>query len=188
MTTHPQVATTAPASLSDAFKRLVARLNGPLHTRALIVFTAITLAHWVEHLFQAFQIWVLGWPRAEANGALGAVWPWLVRTEYLHYTYAIVMLAALILLRPGFHGSARTWWTIALYLQVWHHFEHLLLLGQAVASHPLFGESKPTSIVQLIFPRVELHLFYNAVVFVPMVVAMCHQYLVPAAVGRPTTQ
>ena len=30
----------------------------------------------------------------------------------------------------------------------------------------------PTSIAQLVFPRVELHLFYNAIVFVPMVVAM----------------
>ncbi|MGZ4731999.1 MAG: hypothetical protein ACXVZH_07635 [Terriglobales bacterium] len=26
--------------------------------------------------------------------------------------------------------------------------------------------------MQLVFPRVELHLFYNAVVFIPMVIAM----------------
>jgi hypothetical protein len=30
----------------------------------------------------------------------------------------------------------------------------------------------PTSIIQLFVPRVELHLFYNTVVFIPMVVAM----------------
>jgi hypothetical protein len=30
----------------------------------------------------------------------------------------------------------------------------------------------PTSIVQLWVPRVELHLFYNAIVFIPMVIAM----------------
>jgi hypothetical protein len=32
----------------------------------------------------------------------------------------------------------------------------------------------PTSLVQLVVPRIELHLFYNAVVFIPMVVAMVY--------------
>jgi hypothetical protein len=30
----------------------------------------------------------------------------------------------------------------------------------------------PTSILQMFFPRVELHLFYNAIVTIPMVVAV----------------
>jgi hypothetical protein len=30
----------------------------------------------------------------------------------------------------------------------------------------------PTSVLQVFLPRVELHLFYNSVVFVPMVIAM----------------
>ena len=30
----------------------------------------------------------------------------------------------------------------------------------------------PCSILQLVFPRVELHLFYNSIVFIPMVIAM----------------
>ena len=30
----------------------------------------------------------------------------------------------------------------------------------------------PTSVLQLLFPRVELHLFYNSIVFIPMVIAM----------------
>ena len=38
--------------------------------------------------------------------------------------------------------------------------------------YPLFGAKVPTSILQLVFPRVELHLFYNVVVFIPMVIAM----------------
>lgn len=55
---------------------------------------------------------------------------------------------------------------------MWHHLEHLLLLIQAITGSYLLGRSVPTSIIQLIIPRVELHLFYNAVVFAPMVVAM----------------
>jgi hypothetical protein len=82
------------------------------------------------------------------------------------------MLIGLILLRPGFVGRARTWWTAALWIQCWHHFEHFLLLVQASSGAYLLGRPVPTSIAQLVFPRVELHLFYNTIVTVPMVVAM----------------
>jgi hypothetical protein len=90
----------------------------------------------------------------------------------LHYGYALIMLTGIWVLRKGFTGSSQKWWTIALVIQFWHHIEHLLLIGQATLHHNLFGAAVPTSIVQLIIPRVELHLFYNTIVFVPMVVGM----------------
>jgi hypothetical protein len=152
--------------------RLSMALNGMHHRRNVMLFMVVVLAHWVEHLFQAAQIWILGWPRPQAMGAVGELVPGLVTSEWLHYGYAIVMLVGIVLLRPGFTGTARTWWTVALVIQIWHHVEHLLLLGQALTDHPLFGAAQPTSIVQLIAPRVELHLFYNAIVFTPMVVAI----------------
>jgi hypothetical protein len=151
---------------------VLSRLNGSLHRQALTVFLLVVLAHWAEHVAQAVQIWGLGWPRPQARGLLGVPFPWLVKQEWLHYGYALVMLIGLIILRPGFVGRARTWWTIALAIQVWHHFEHLLLLIQAQAHTYLFGRKEPTSILQVFYPRVELHLFYNAIVFLPMVVAM----------------
>lgn len=101
--------------------------------------------------------------------------------EWLHYGYAIAMLVFLFLLRPGFVGAARTWWTTALVIQVWHHIEHLLLLIQAQAHTNLMGQPVPTSILQLALPRVELHLFYNSVVFIPMVIAMYLHVRPPAA-------
>ena len=83
------------------------------------------------------------------------------------------MLAGLWLLRPGFTGTKdRQWWTIALGIQFFHHFEHLLLQMQAILGYNFFGRPVPTSIVQLWVPRVELHLFYNTIVFIPMVIAM----------------
>ena len=153
-------------------RRWLTELNTTGHRTALNIFFVIVLAHWAEHIVQAIQIWVLGWPVPEARGVLGAWFPWLVRSEALHYGYALVMLVGLILLRPGFTGRARTWWTIALVIQVWHHFEHLLLLIQHQTGDNLAGRAAPTSVLQLLFPRVELHLLYNAVVFAPMVVAM----------------
>jgi hypothetical protein len=147
-------------------------LNTRHHRAALIVFLVVVLAHWAEHLVQAYQIWVLGYPRPQARGILGQVFPRLVTSEWLHYGYALVMLAGLLLLRPGFRGRARTWWTVALVIQFWHHIEHLLLLIQAQTGHYFFGGKVPTSVLQVFLPRVELHLFYNSVVFVPMVIAM----------------
>jgi hypothetical protein len=153
-------------------KRALAYVNGQGHRTALTVYLVIVLAHWAEHLAQAAQIYVLGWPVKESRGVLGLWFPWLVTSEALHYGYAIIMLVAFLLLRPGFSGTARTWWNVALGIQVWHHFEHLLLLIQAITGAFLFGAAVPTSIVQTLIPRVELHLFYNTIVFVPMVVAM----------------
>jgi hypothetical protein len=141
-------------------------------TIGLWVFVLIVVAHWGEHIAQAWQIWALGWSTKDARGLLGVPFPWLITTEWLHYGFAVVMLAGLILLRHAFTGTARRWWGLALKIQVWHHFEHLLLLIQALSHHNFFGASVPTSIIQLIAPRVELHLFYNTVVTVPMVVAM----------------
>ncbi|MGW9348598.1 hypothetical protein [Nocardiopsis flavescens] len=147
-------------------------LNTSGHRGGLALFLVVVVAHWAEHLVQAAQIYILNWPIPEALGLLGLPFPWLVTSEWMHYGYALVMLVGLFLLLPGFTGRARTWWKISLGIQVWHHFEHLLLLVQALAGANLGGGAAPTSLVQLLIPRVELHLLYNALVFAPMVVAM----------------
>jgi len=132
-----------------------------------------------EHLAQAVQIWVLHWPRPKAGGVLGLWFPWLVTSEVLHYGYALIMLVGIWVLRKGFVGTSRKWWTVALIIQFWHHIEHLLLIGQATFHHNLFGSPVPASILQLFVPRVELHLFYNTVVFIPMIIGM-YYHLFPA--------
>jgi hypothetical protein len=150
----------------------IATLNQRLHRQALNVFLVIVLAHWVEHLVQAYQVWVLDWPRPAARGALGQLLPWLATSEWLHYWYALVMITGLVLLRPGFVGRARVWWTVALVIQFWHHIEHLLLLIQAQTHVFFFAGTVPTSVAQTVLPRVELHLFYNSIVFIPMMIAV----------------
>jgi hypothetical protein len=165
----------------------VAAINGRYHRLALNTFMFIVVAHLAEHVVQAYQIWVLDRPRPQARGVLGQLFPWLVTSEWLHYGYAILMLAGLLLLRPGFVGRARTWWTVALGIQFWHHIEHLLLLIQAQTSTLFFGGTVPTSVAQVFFPRVELHLFYNTIVFIPMMVAV-YLHLRPNAAERQATR
>jgi hypothetical protein len=157
------------------------KLNTVWHRRALHVFMFIVLAHWAEHLTQAYQIYVLGWPRPRAGGFLGLFFPWLVSSEVLHYVYAIVMLIGLFMLRQGYTGLSRKWWTVALVIQFWHHIEHAVLQWQAITGDYWFGSPVPVSFLQMALPkfRVEIHLFYNAVVFIPMLIAMYYHMFPP---------
>jgi hypothetical protein len=90
------------------------------------------------------------------------------------------MLIGLWMLRKGFQGRARTWWSISLGIQFWHHIEHLILQAQPIIGSNLGGSPVPTSIVQMWIPRVELHLFYNTVVCIPMVIGMYYHMFPPA--------
>jgi hypothetical protein len=171
---HPEQAT-APG--------IYEKLNAQWHKRALQVFMLIVLAHWAEHLAQAAQIYILGWAVADSRGVLGQWFPWLIKSELLHYGYALVMLTGLWIFRKGFHGQSRQWWTIALVIQFWHHIEHALLQGQAILGQNLNGSPVPLSIVQMWIPRVELHLFYNTLVFIPMVLGMYYHMFPPKEEG-----
>ena len=164
----------------------VDRLNGEWHEPALRIFMVIVLAHWAEHLTQAFQIYALGWPVPESRGVLGQFFPWIIKSETLHYGYALVMLAGLFALRQGFTGTLeRRWWTIALAIQFFHHIEHGILQVQWLVGQNLFDRPVPTSIVQLWVPRVELHLFYNTIVFIPMVIAMYYHLFPSESAAAP---
>ncbi len=151
---------------------LIARLNTRWHERALWAFSTLVGLHWLEHLVQAYQVWILDWTRPESKGLLGVWIPWLVTSEALHFGFAVSMFAFFVILLPGFFGRSHTWWLIATLIQGWHLFEHALLQGQALVDSYLFGEAAPQSVAQYWVPRVELHLFYNLIVFLPMVVAM----------------
>ena len=197
-------------SLATSFTAFRARVNTDRHELALRLYTVLVLAHWSEHLVQAVQVYVLGWPLPEARGLLGIPFPWLVKTEVMHYLYALFMLVGFWLLRPGFVGRSHKWWTIALCIQFWHHIEHVLLQGQVIFGANFFGAPAPISVIQmvgfffgtavsgfdglmmgppvrpmslamLLVRRVEVHMIYNTIVFVPMVIAMYYHLLPTAA-------
>ncbi|MEX2602223.1 MAG: hypothetical protein WD355_11270 [Balneolaceae bacterium] len=155
-------------------------LNTVWHERGLQIFMVIVLAHWAEHLVQAYQIYVLGWPLPESLGVIGYWFPWMFQSEILHYGYALIMLIGIWIFRTGFTGTAYTWWMISFWIQFWHHIEHALLQGQAIIGQNLANSPVPVSIVQFVIPRVELHLIYNTIVFIPMIIGM-YLHLFPPA-------
>jgi hypothetical protein len=158
----------------------VESLNTRYHKLALQLFMVIVLFHWAEHIIQAYQFYGLHWSRQASMGLLGMYYPWLMKTETLHYGFAVVMLIGLWVLRKGFTGTSYKWWMASFWLQFWHHFEHFLLFYQANTHHYFFGGTVPTSIGQIWIPRIELHLFYNTIVFIPMVVGMYYHVYPPA--------
>ena len=99
----------------------------------------------------------------EPLGLLGQIYPPLVTSEWMHFAYAIVTFLGLAFLRDGFCDSALRWWDSALGLQIWHLFEHFLLFLQANGGFTLWGAKEPTSLLQLVVPRIELHLFGYAI-------------------------
>ena len=155
-------------------------INTRWHKVALLSFAVIVLFHWLEHIVQAYQFFVMHWTRPMSMGLLGMYYPWLMKTETLHYGFALVMLIGLWVLRKGFTGTSYKWWMAAFWLQFYHHFEHLILFYQAQTHRYWFGGTVPTSIGQIWIPRIELHLIYNALVFIPMVVAMYYHMYPPA--------
>jgi hypothetical protein len=149
--------------------------QGHHHGLILKVFVGIMIAYWLEHLVQAYQVYVFGYECHHAMGLLGQVYPWLAHREWTHLGYAILIYLGLVFLRDNFSGSGRFWWDTALLIETWHLFEHTLLLIQAPGRLTFWGATEPTSALLLFFPRIELHLFYKSVVTVPIVVAMVLQ-------------
>jgi hypothetical protein len=148
-------------------------LNGSWHQRAIQIFMAIILLHLAEHIFQGFQFYVLGWSRPASLGFLGLFYPWLIHSEWLHYGHALFMLVGIALFLPSMDGKARFWWLVTFAIAFWHHIEHALLLGQVIIGQNLFGSPIPLSVLQSWgVPRLELHLFYNAIVVLPMLIAL----------------
>lgn len=93
-------------------------------------------------------------------------------SEWLHFTYVALTFLGLALLSAGFKGEAWWWWNVTVLIGGWHVIEHALLLSQALTGHTLLGRPEPVSLLQLVIPRLELHLFYNAAMTVPMVMAL----------------
>lgn len=180
MTTH---------ALPVGKRGVITDLNTRWHRPALLTFGAIVVLHWAEHLVQAFQIWGLDRTKPDSKGLLGAFFPWLVTSEWLHYGFAVVMVIGLGLLLPGFAGRSRAFWSVAFAIQIWHFIEHQILFYQAATGDNWWGSKVPVSILQHYwFPgsRPELHLLYNAIVTIPMLVAMYfHMYPPPAERAEP---
>lgn len=138
------------------------------------IFGALMIAHWLEHIFQAYQVYVLHMNRMCALGMLGMKYPWLVRTESLHFVFAWLTFVMFYFAGIGYFSSqsAIKLWILGWAASFFHLVEHSLLFAQAVTHHYMFGATQPTSLLQQFFPRIELHLFYNSIITLLMILSL----------------
>jgi hypothetical protein len=178
-------------TLGNKFTMMLLRLQNKW---TLGIFTFLMVGHLTEHLCQAIQVYGMHMfrhctpavhPTQCALGLLGYFFPWLVKSEWLHFGFAVITLGGCLLLWKMFvQGNtapdrcycmppSAPWWKAATYVSVWHLVEHAVLFIQAQTHHNWWGKSEPTSFIQLVgVPRVELHLFYVSVTTALMIVAM----------------
>jgi len=146
---------------------------------ALFAYLGIVAGHFAEHLIQFYQIYVLHMHPKLAGGILGLYYPQLAQNEVLHIAYNSAQLTGLLLLLPVFlklGGKAKLWWKIAIVAQSWHFFEHVLLQVQYLTGQYLFGATHQTSLLEFVFPRVQLHFSYNVLALTPTVIAVFYYF------------
>ncbi len=152
-------------------KALIYSLNGRYYERAIQVFMLVVASHFLEHVCQIWQLYVISLPRPECLGLLGSFYPWLVTSEAFHYAHALFMLLGLAVFRISPLGGF--WWELALWLAFYHHLEHAILLSQALTGENFC--SMRCSLGSFLMPRIELHFVYNLMILIPMIVAFKRQ-------------
>lgn len=131
------------------------------------IFISIVIIHFIEHLTQLYQLYILQWARPECLGLISLRYPWLMRSEWLHYSFALYMVIGLTYF--GYKANNKKWWRTSLVLQHYHYIEHLILLSQALIGIPMIER---ISLGSFIMPRLELHFFYNLMVLIPMLLGV----------------
>ncbi len=165
---------TIPNILKRSNTVLINALRINWQSQILLLFMIVAGGHFAEHLVQLFQYTILKWPAREAGGVLGLWFPSLATSEYLHSTWNTLQFTGLILLYPLFlnKGKALLFWKLAIVAQAWHWLEHILLQVQYLTGYYLFHAVKQQSLLEVFFPRIELHFVYNLLSFTPTLIAL----------------
>lgn len=132
------------------------------------MLVASQLGHVLEHITQVLQITVLGMRPQDARGMLS-----VLDAEWIHFgfnTWILVAIAALLVVHPRLR-----WLWIAAVASTWHAIEHAYLLAGYLATG-VSGQPGLLASGGLIFgglpiARPQLHLLYNLLEVVPLVIA-----------------
>ena len=131
----------------------------------MTIFNLIIVAHFLEHIMQMVQLYIMHLPRSQCLGLLGSLCPPLMHSEWLHYGHALFMFGGLYILRMRFRGF---WSNFALGFSYYHLIEHTILLSQALEGVPM---PLRASLGSFLMPRLELHFLYNLIALGLMIMA-----------------
>lgn len=149
---------------------------------ALYLVLAVTqTGHVMEHVVQVAQLRILGLGGEHAHGIFGAF-----DVEWVHFSWNAWVLAAVVVLLIGRPGNPWLWGAAP--LAGWHLVEHTFLilayLSTGVEGGPgllamggLLGNGLPVA-------RPELHLFYNVLETVPLLLGLAWAWRHTSTVQR----
>jgi hypothetical protein len=139
------------------------------HRRAVAILAGILgvqATHFVEHIIQLIQVYVLRIPEDRALGALGAVFELHGTEEWLHLVFNLSLLTGLLWFQPFVRHQLGSWsrpYKAYLFLgvgvEMWHVIEHLVVTGNMLANG---GGCPCPGIGDRIVPENILHFGYNS--------------------------
>ncbi len=134
-----------------------------------LIVAATQTGHVLEHVVQIAQLRVLHVPGSHAHGIFGQL-----DIEWVHFAWNSWILIAVVALLIG--RPASRWLWLALPLAAWHLLEHVVLIRTFLATG-LEGSPGLLAMGGLIgnglpIARPELHLIYNLVETVPLLIGL----------------
>jgi hypothetical protein len=128
--------------------------------------------HFVEHIAQIIQIYVLNYPPEHAHGIFGAL-----DTEWIHFLWNITLLIFNILLIKKFPKNIFLW--INAVAVLWHQFEHTYImwvyLTTGVSGDPGLLSQGGLILGGLPYIRADIHFVYNILETLPLTIAFILQ-------------
>lgn len=126
--------------------------------------------HFIEHIAQILQIYVLGVPRADAHGIFGNL-----DAEYVHFFFDTFLTVGVIILLFRFRKNKALW--VSLVIGLWHTAEHWYITYYYVFDNAFYkAHAKNGLLAQggLLWPnsplpRAELHFLYNLIFTIPLI-------------------
>jgi hypothetical protein len=134
-----------------------------------LVLASTQTAHVGEHVVQIIQLRLLGIPPSDAHGVIGAL-----DVEWVHFIWNTWVFAAVVVLLIG--KPRQRWLWLAGLAAGWHLAEHAVLIALYLATGV---EARPGLLAAgglvaggLPLSRPDLHLAYNVVETVPLVLGL----------------
>jgi hypothetical protein len=128
--------------------------------------------HFIEHIAQIIQIYLLDYPPAHAHGIFGAL-----DTEWIHFLWNLTLLTFNILLIKKFPKNKWLW--INLIAVIWHQIEHSYImwvyLTTGVSGDPGLLSQGGLLFGGIPFIRADVHFIYNVLETFPIAIAFILQ-------------
>lgn len=118
--------------------------------------------HFIEHIAQLIQVYVLGMARSQAHGIIGSL-----DVEYVHFCFVLLLQVGVTALLFKFPRNTALW--VAFAIGLWHLVEHAYITYNYLFQNAYYQMQAKNGLLaqggallpHAPLPRIELHFLYN---------------------------